>query len=291
VTEQAPINEESEKLRSLLVEQARALVNNLITSTGRHVPPFPIDELAKLQGIKRIEKIDLGETDAALLKLTDGYVIRVNTNHHPYRQNFSCAHEIGHTLLHDLERKSTDSPEFRTITSSVGRKTRERLCDAFAAELLMPEPIFRKYLLRFGASANAMEWLSNTFRVSIPAVAIRTAQISEEPCIAILWRRCEKARSKGFLLIWSARPEETLHGGDFHIQERVYVRDPSTLLKAYQGYGVIKSFKTLELGKVKKRCYMESKGFGHKNTRYVISLVFPERQQEPRSEESDYVCQ
>ena len=278
MSSQVPLDIDSEGLGRLLTKRASDLVNRLIDSTGRREPPFSVEELAALQGVRKIEKTDLGETGALLLRLPDGYVIKVNANQHPFRQNFSCAHELGHTLLHELERKSTtDSPEFRTLTLNMGRKTKERLCDAFAAELLMPEPIFRKYLLRFGASVDAMEWLSNTFRVSIPAVAIRTAQISEESCVAILWRRCEKARSKGFLLVWSARPGGKLHGTDYHIRERVYVRDPSALLKAYQGYSVTKSFKALELGKVKKRCYMESKGFGHNNTRYVISFVFPER--------------
>jgi Zn-dependent peptidase ImmA (M78 family) len=263
-------------LEQLLVGHARELVNRLIDSTGRHDPPFPVAELAALQGINRIEKADLGKTDAVLLRQQDGYLVRVNSNHHPFRQNFSCAHEIAHTLLHDIEKRSTGSPEFRALDLNIGRIARERLCDEAAAELLMPAPIFRKYLSRFGCSMNSLEWLSPTFGVSIPAIAIRVSQISEEPCVAVLWRRCQKPRSKGFQLVWASMPGSQ-PAGDYRTEERGYVRDPSALLKAYQGSSGIKSFKAFGLGSHKKRYYMESKGFGRDSTRYVISLVFPQR--------------
>jgi Zn-dependent peptidase ImmA (M78 family) len=274
---QAASPTDPEGLKSLLIRRAGELVNQLIACAGRHDPPFLAEEFARLQNIKRIEKTDLGETDAMLLRLAEGYVIRVNSNHHPFRQNFSCAHEIGHTVLHELERRpSVDELELRALDLNMGRRTKERLCDAFAAELLMPEPVFRRYLLRFGASVSSIEGLSGIFKVSIPAVAIRVSQISEEPCVAVLWRKCQKPRSKGFQLIWTSTPSSQ-HGGDYRTEERGYVRDPSALLRAYQGSCVIKSFKAFGLDSHKKRYYMESKGFGRDSARCVISLIFPQR--------------
>jgi Zn-dependent peptidase ImmA (M78 family) len=260
----------------LLKQRANELICRLIDSSGRQGPPYSIVELAALQGIKRIEKADLGKTDAVLLRQPDGYVVKVNSNHHPFRQSFSCAHEIAHILLHDIERRSTDSPEFRALDLNIGRMARERLCDEAAAELLMPAPTFRKYLSRFGASVSSFEGLSGMFKVSIPAIAIRVSQISEEPCVAILWRRRDKPRSRGFQLVWASAPGSQ-RTEDYRTEESGYVRDPSALLKAYQSSDVIKSFKAFGLGSHKKRCYMESKGFGRDSTRYVISLVFPER--------------
>jgi len=261
----------------LIIERARQLTNRLVESKGCEEPPISVEELARLQGIKTIEKTDLGKLDAALVKLPHGYVMRVNSNHHPFRQNFSCAHEIGHTLLHDLEQESLGNVEFRLVSFEIGRKDKERLCDAAAAELLMPERIFGKYLSGFGVSVAAIERLSNVFKVSIPAVAIRVAQVSEEPCVAILWHRWRKARSKGFGLVWCAASRRKRRDEGYYVRGREYVRDPSALLKAYQSDSLVKSFRFFEFGALKRRCYMESRGFGHSEMRYVVSLVFPER--------------
>jgi Zn-dependent peptidase ImmA (M78 family) len=262
---------------NLIIERARQLTERLVESKGCEEPPISVEELAHLQGIKIIEKTDLGKLDAALVKLPHGYVMRVNSSHHPFRQNFSCAHEIGHTLLHELEQESLENVEFRFVSCEIARKDKERLCDAAAAELLMPERIFGKYLSGFGVSVAAIEGLSNIFKVSIPAVAIRVAQVSEEPCLAILWHRWRKVRSEGFGLIWCAASGKKRQDEGYYVRGRQYVRDPSALLKAYQSDSLVKSFKFFEFGASKRRCYMESRGFGYGETRYVVSLVFPER--------------
>lgn len=257
-----------EDVTNFMIQRAKKLVNELIKRRGQEEPPFLAEELAPLQGIKKIEKTDLktdhGELDALLLRQADGYIMKVNANHHPVRQNFSCAHEIGHTFLHELNRPlSLDNDEFRGAKSNAVGRAKERLCDIAAAELLMPEPVFERYLAGFGVSVNSIERLAYTFRVSIPAAAIRVAEVNMEPCVAILWKRWQKAKSQGFI--------------SKHMDKSIYVRDPSALMKAYETDSAVKSFKSFEIGNTRKRCYMESKGFGRDKTRYVISLVFPER--------------
>ena len=269
----SPLPRTSEDVTNFMIRRSRELVGELVKRRGREEPPFLAEELAPLQGIKDILKTDLktdfGEIDAILLRKGDGYVIEVNTNHHPARQNFSCAHEIGHTFLHELDRLlndqllSLDNDEFRGTNPNNISKAKERLCNIAAAELLMPESVFRKYLSRFGVSANSIERLAYTFRVSIPTAAIRIAEVSIEPCIAIIWKPRQKTKSKGFIAKHMGKP--------------IYIRDPSALLKAYNSHELVKSFKFFEIDNIKKRCLMESMGFSHGQTRYVISLVFPER--------------
>ena len=256
-----------EQVTDLMVKRARELVTRLIALRGREEPPFLAEELAPLQGVKEIEKTDLGDLDALIFRSAEGYVIKVNANHPPSRQNYSCAHEIGHTFLHELEQRPVgDEAELRALESSMSGRDKERLCQSAAAELLMPESIFKKYLSRFGVSVTSIEWLAHTFRVSIPATAIRIEKLSEEPCIALKWKPWHKARSKGFYLDWPR-----------HLLRSKYVRNPS-LLKAYESNSAVKSRKSFDIGHTSKLCYMESKGFGRGSTRYVISLLFPERQ-------------
>lgn len=252
-----------EDATTFMIQRARELVGELVRQRGREGPPFLAEELARLQGIK-VEKADLGETDALLIRHPDGYIIKVNMNKPPARQNFSCAHEIGHTILHELNRPlCVDYDEFRQANLNTVSEAKERLCNIAAAKLLMPEKSFKKYLAGFGLSVSSIEHLAHTFKVSIQTAAIRIAEVSTEPCSVILWRQCQKPKSKGFFGYFMRKP--------------MYIRNPSSLLKAYESDSCVKSLKSFEIKYIKKRCLMESKGFGQGKTRYVISLVFLER--------------
>lgn len=256
----------SEDTTSFIIRRAMELVNELVKYRGQEEPPFLAEELAHLQGIK-VTKEDLGEVGAFLIRSPDGYTIKVNANHHPVKQNYSCAHEIGHTFLHELDRlpnfNDLDDNEFKMSNSNVVGKAKERLCQIAAAEILMPELVFKRYLAEFGVTVNSIRRLAQIFKVSFPAAAIRITEVNLEPCIAIIWKPWQKTKSKGFQ-------------GRF-MQKPIYIRNPSSLLKAYECDNDVKSFKSLDINGIKKRCLMESKGFGQGKTRYIISLVFLER--------------
>lgn len=274
-----------EQATSLIIERARQLVHQLVEHKGNDEPPFLPEKLAYLQGIKQIVKAELGEkTGAILLKLHDGYVIKVNQNHHPVRQNFSCAHEIGHILFNELKLEQyIRNIEYRTFNPEGERnarsRTRERLCDAAATELLMPEFVFRKYLTDFGVSVHSIERLASIFKVSIHAAAIRIAEISIEPCIALLWQPLIRDKPKTLRLSWCVGPGRKFWGKANYMPIHPIANDKSTLYKAYQyQYDTpVKSSKDFKCDNVVKRLPIESKGFGRNETRYVISLAFLDR--------------
>ncbi|GAG15501.1 unnamed protein product [marine sediment metagenome] len=54
------------------------------------------------------------------------------------------------------------------------------------------------------------------------------------------------------------------------------VRCPSKLYEAYEYDNPVKSSKLFKVDNAAKRLPMESKGFGRNETRYVISLAFPD---------------
>lgn len=269
-----------EQATSLIIERARQLVNRLVEQRGHDKPPFLPKEFAPLLGIKEIVRTSLGEVSAVLLRLGDGHVIKVNQNHNLARQNFSCAHEIGHALLSRLKLElNTEDIEYRTFNPQApGRivaKARERLCEAAAAELLMPELVFKKYLSGFGVSVNSIERLATIFKVSIQAALIRIAEVSPEPCISLLWRR-QRPRSKALQLAWRVGPGRKDRGRTNYMPVHTRITCPSTLHKAYEHDSPVKSFKLFKVDNAVKRLPMESKGFGRGETRRVISLAFPE---------------
>ena len=277
-----PVALNLEQATSLIVERAKQLVNRLVEDRGHDNPPFLPAEFARLQGIKKIEKADLGEVGALLLRLHAGYVIKVNQYHNLAKQNFSCAHEVGHTLFSESELELyIQSIEYRTFNPQGEQKARtaarERLCDAAATELLMPEFVFKKHLSDLGLSINSIEWLANIFRVSIRAVAWRIAEVSTEPCIALLWQPWQRTKSKGLRLAWYVGPGRESRGKANYVPAHTYVRPPSKLHKAYQDNSPVKCYKLFKVDNASKRLPMESKGFGRGETRYVISLAFPDR--------------
>jgi Zn-dependent peptidase ImmA (M78 family) len=277
----ASVSLNSEQAASLIAERAKQLVNRLIEKRGHDRPPFLPEEFARLQGMK-IVKADLGETSAVLLRLHDGYTIKLNENHNPARQNFSCAHEIGHILFSELKlERYIRTIEYRTFNPQGEQKARararERLCDIAATEFLMPELVFRKYLSSFGVSVHSIEWLANIFKVSSRAAAWRIAEVSAEPCIALMWQPWPRNRSKGLQLAWCAGPGRKETGKNYYMPVHTRVTYPSTLHKAYENDKPVKSFKLFKFDTAVKRCPMESKGFGRGETRYVISLAFPDR--------------
>lgn len=277
-----PISLNLEQATNLIIERARQLVNQLVEYRGHDKPPFLPGEFARLQGIKEIAKADLGEVSAVLLRFADGNVIKVNEKDNPTRRNFSCAHEIGHSLLRELRvQLNTGNVEFRNFNPqardvAVG-KARERLCDIAAAELLMPELIFKKYLSGFGVSVCSIERLATIFRVSVQAVAIRIAEVSTEPCIALLWRLTQRTKSKALRLAWRVGPGRQSRGKANYVPVHMPVRYPSKLHEAYNYSSPVKCHKLFRLDTGLKRLPMESKGFGRGEHRHVISLAFSDR--------------
>jgi len=129
----------------------------------------------------------------------------------------------------------------------------------------------------FGVSVHAIERLANIFKGSIRAVAWRIAEVSEEPCIALFWKPWPRNRPKGLRLAWRVGPGRKLRSKDKYMPLHTYVRPPSTLHKAYQDSNFIKSSRLFKCDNTVKRLPMESRGFGHDETRYVVSLAFLDR--------------
>lgn len=92
------------------------------------------------------------ELSGALIPLGEGeWAILVNSDHHPNRQRFTLAHELGHLLLHDYKTPHADKRfRLRNARSSEGSVLEEIQANQFAAELLMPRAIVMNVLKRSG---------------------------------------------------------------------------------------------------------------------------------------------
>ena len=114
--------------------------------------PVRVDRLAKERGIKiRYEPLDDELSGMCFYKDAVAFV-GVNARHAPNRQRFTIAHEIGHILLHqDVLQKGAHVDKTITMLRRDGESAQgsvliEIQANQFAAALLMPEFLIRKYM-------------------------------------------------------------------------------------------------------------------------------------------------
>lgn len=151
--------------------------------------PVPIERIIKSQNISvRFSPFDDELSGMAVIK--DGQaVIGVNALHHPNRQRFTMAHELGHHVMHSdrligtvhldkgFELWRGEGPTLlRGAMASQGVDTIEIEANAFASEILLPTDLITKIdeLMRFDLDDEVtLLKFSKRFKVSPAALRFR----------------------------------------------------------------------------------------------------------------------
>lgn len=98
------------------------------------------------------------------------------------RENFTLAHELGHYIIRSaiagvtpVKHLPSDDPE------------EERLCNAFAEELLMPARYIQMDLASDNFDTRRLLWLSDRYQVSVQAMACRVNRFFRGNVACIMW--------------------------------------------------------------------------------------------------------
>ncbi len=165
-----------------MVNKPIEVARQLLERFGEHLPT-DVEAIVKALGIT-IRAQELEDSVSGMLVIKDGRTtIGVNENHHPNRQRFTLAHELGHFLLHSNTSSIFIDASiifFRDGTSSDGSKAQEIEANAFAAELLMPEKQLREFINNQPLDAfdeGAVRRLATQFGVSAQALTIRLTRL------------------------------------------------------------------------------------------------------------------
>lgn len=131
------------------------------------IPLQPVDvaRLARAIGLRVISEAMDDDLSGYLERRGSGWVIGVNSLHHPKRQRFTIAHELGHYFLHSVE-KDRFSDEI-LLRRNERRNEMELEADKFAGELLMPDDEFRR---KIEDGVRSVSDLSEYFGTSMLAV-------------------------------------------------------------------------------------------------------------------------
>lgn len=130
-------------------------------------------------------------------------IIRVNaTIPHLGRRRFAIAHELGHMELRHNPGAPTECGEKQFVMWYKSQNDKELEANLFAAELLLPETMFRRKLEKTIPSFELIETLAGEFQTTLTATAIRYIDLCEEQCAIVF--------STNGKVIWSRRSP------DFH---------------------------------------------------------------------------
>lgn len=158
----------------LIKERAKLDAENLRAQLRLTVPvdPFYVASLLGIQAIRTV--LDPG-TSGMLFGSPEGTTILVDVTENDGRQNFTCAHEIGHYV----ERSNRVTPDSRDEYAFVDRRGGKRdafefYADEFASNLLMPEDDVRAQWGRGNITSVA---LAQRYGVTPAAINVRLGKL------------------------------------------------------------------------------------------------------------------
>jgi Zn-dependent peptidase ImmA (M78 family) len=163
--------------------RAEATARRLIKEYGIENPPVPVESLAERLGAQISYSPFEGDLSGMVFRDGAKVIIGVNSLHHPNRQRFTIAHEIGHMILHKGVEMHVDRAyrvNLRDDLSSQAVDPEEIQANRFAAELLMPEHMLIEDLrgqeIDFENEAD-LRRLSLKYQVSLQALTLRLTNL------------------------------------------------------------------------------------------------------------------
>lgn len=161
-----------------VVLRARAFVKK----TNPVAIPVSLDAYLKEAKAVRRQENDMAPDEAgSCFHGGDGtHYICVNANDRPERQRFTVCHEIAHIVL-GLQSDHESQPWWSTK-----KPLAERLCDTFAAELILPAKLFQPIAEEVPVSFASVDALSSQFLASVTATGSHFADAISTPCAFVL---------------------------------------------------------------------------------------------------------
>jgi len=155
---------------------------NLLARLAIKPPPTPVEKIAKALGAQ-VRFAPFDDELSGMVYIKNGVpIIGVNSLHHPNRQRFTIAHELGHL---EFDREMITSSIHvdkgfpglnRDSHSATGTERIEIRANQFAAELLMPRTLIEQALAGKQIDIEddgPIQELAKRFRVSKQALEYR----------------------------------------------------------------------------------------------------------------------
>jgi len=270
-------------------EAVKAEATRLLYAAGLTTPPFEPRRVAHIQKVASINRSDISIV-SQLTPIKGGFNITLKSlNAHDAasisRNTFSIAHEIGHTLFYDVESAIPSRPH-----GDLGSEAEERLCNIFAAELLMPQYQFKSDAgAIFKKTSNWCESLfrlRSLYRVSMRAAVERVVELEiVRGAVFVKWRWKPKVSSGSDVKLrvdWSIPLKE---GRYYFVWPDKPAPNDSTFLRASAEDCLIREVARLKLGALNGEFIVEARSYDSSDKelsgasthlpRSVLSVIWP----------------
>ena len=167
---------------SIIQDNARELARDVLANYGTVNAPVPVEKIIKRLDI-RIQFSPLDQELSGMALVKDGVaVIGINALHHPNRQRFTMAHELGHHTMHrtHIENAVHVDKGFailrRDSLAAQGTDKMEIEANAFASELLIPRDLLEPVIGTGDIDlddVDRLQSIAKKFKVSLSALQYR----------------------------------------------------------------------------------------------------------------------
>lgn len=171
------------------VQLAKAIYKQL----GDVQPPIAIDDIARAVGITDIQDLNSSGFEGALITndlKREGVILVKRTSPHE-RRRFTVGHEVGHFLNHWHKPPKggfhCSKQDMLAADTGTAHAKMESEANEFSAEMLMPEPLFRRDLKKKTSPGleHIIGW-ADRYETSKLATARRFVDLSDTPAAIIL---------------------------------------------------------------------------------------------------------
>jgi Zn-dependent peptidase ImmA (M78 family) len=121
--------------------------------------------------------------EARIIGFNDRAIITVNKKTPRERQRFSAAHELGHWMMD--RGKLSFSCTSKVMAGEWAGDNPERRANQYAAELLLPEFMFRPLAKNKEITFATVKYLASEFQTSLTATAIRLVELGSYPAMVV----------------------------------------------------------------------------------------------------------
>jgi hypothetical protein len=239
----------------------RDTVRDLLFRAAQSVPPVDLIKVANVQGIKTVRNGKLRSSLGVLRDGPDGFTVTLSSRD-PAKARFTLAHEIAHTLLLHNKHSSVVLGERK---AKLPHQKLERLCDAIAAEILLPYDMFSEAVNEEPLSIATLLKLCGRFDASLQSTARRAGDLSSQPVQVICWTKS----SAGHLtpMLRTGRP---LFSATAWLS---LTDDTSAAVRAYRGTAREEGLENPLPEQPRSQVRHEAQGFLKGQPRYVLSVI------------------
>lgn len=229
-------------------------------------PMYNLEKLAEKEYLY-VEYQDLKGQDGRIIKGDGCGFIAINENiKERGRRRFTLAHEIGHYLID----RATQFDCTHNDLCYHSKKIIEKRANRFAAELLMPEGIFREEIKFSEDAYTTINTATALYNVTLTAAAFRYAEIGDKPIAVIC--------SKEGMITWMKESEGFRYGYTKRDRKVSAKTDAGLIYRGTKtGYytpSTTKASEWFEYAKGRNDCELNEQSISMPNYKSVLTLLW-----------------